>query len=304
MSTEFTVRTEALELVRQLAERQADHLRAIRDHLEAHTTLSGVGGVVMACLGGQYREGRSTALEGFEQGVRISENVAREAAATASAYVAADRAAWQRLQGLARELGITLPPFQDPGSPVLGAAQGPAAEPGAEDGGVQKWDRLTPETIRPGVDGLRTTTGTGIKRIDAPPKDPMGAFSLKYPADQGMKHLTERFWDWRDERTTPFGSTSTARDRYEQAQLRRFAEGYDRGAQSTSAGSITHQSPWSQERITTRTTQAGLDVYSTVTQARNAWNAIERLDQQADGRDVVTSVARGQDNTANAEWAE
>ncbi|WP_182112012.1 MULTISPECIES: hypothetical protein [unclassified Actinotalea] len=301
--SELSVEVGALDLVRQLAERQAGHLRAIRDHLDAHTTLSGVGGAVMLCLRGQYDEGRRVALEGFEQGVRICENVAEQAAATRRDYVAADRAAWTRLQALAQELGVSVPPFSDPGSPDLGPPGGPAAEPGAQDDSVAPWSRMTPEALRPGVDGARTATTTGVKRIDAPPSNPFGPISLRYPADQGMSHLTDRYWDRRDEQT-PFGSTSSARDRYEQAQMRRFAEGYDRGTQATGAGSLTHHSPWSQDRMTTRTTQAGLDVYGTVTSARGAWNAIERLDQQADGRDVVTSVATGRDNTANAAWAE
>lgn len=301
---ELTVRIEALDLVRQVAQRQAGHLRAIRAHLEAHTTLSGVGGAVMACLGGQYREGRTTALEGFEQGVTISENVAAQASATRQAYVDADRAAYERLARLAASLGLPMPPFTAPGTPTLGPPGGPAAPPGSQDDGVDPWGRLTPEAVRPGVDGLRTTTGAGVRRIDAPPSNPFGPFSLRRPGEQLVDHATDRYWDWRDERTSVPGATSTARDRFEQAQLRRFAEGYDRGTQATGAGSLTHHSPWSQDRITTRTAQAGLDVYSTVTTARSAWNAIERLENQADGRDVVRAVADGRDNTANAEWAD
>jgi sRNA-binding protein len=87
------------------------------------------------------------------------------------------------------------------------------------------------------------------------------------------------------------------------AQSRRFAEAYAAGAQATPAGSLTQYTDWSQDRTTERSLQGATQLYSTVTQARSAWNALEGAQDAATRRDAVAGVGGGPANTEQIDWA-
>jgi hypothetical protein len=301
---EFDVETGVLGLVDQLAQRQAGHMRAILDYVEAHTTLDSVGGAIMGCLKPRYDEGRAHAREGFRQGVTVCEAVGERAQETRRAYLDADRATVDRLRDPARRLGITFPEFPEPAEPTLGAAgEGAGDSTWSTDEGVRPWTRTTPGPLQPTVDGARAWASRSVNRFHPVESSVMNNFALRYPADRAMGWGLTRFWEWADDRYSTPTANATLRDRYEMAQNQRFAVAYDAGTQRTGAGSLTHYSDWSQDRTTERSVQAGVQVYSTVTQARSAWNALGTTQETATRRDAVLDVARGGSNTDNIDWA-
>jgi hypothetical protein len=142
-----------------------------------------------------------------------------------------------------------------------------------------------------------------VNRTHAVESSPLNSFALRYPADQAVKRLEDAFWDWRDGRESAPTAGSTVRDRFEMAQSRRFAEAYAAGAQATPAGSLTQYTDWSQDRTTERSLQGATQLYSTVTQARSAWNALEGAQDAATRRDAVAGVGGGPANTEQIDWA-
>lgn len=302
MASGFEVDTGTLDLVRQLAERQADHLRAIRDYLDAHTTLNDVGGLVMLCLKPKYDEGRNAAIQGFTQGVTISDAVADRAAETRTAYLDADRAAVDRLRRNGADLGIDLPAFSEPTAPRLGAGATGTGAGWELDPGVSPWSRLTPGDARPVVDGSRTLASRSANWINKPPSTVLSNFALRYPADQLlMKPGIEKVWDFVDRKFGTPMATETLHERYvanrKNAYESAYEHGHQTGSRTTNGGDVTTPS------TTVRAVQSGTLVYSTVTQVRSAWNAIEGTQAATTRLDAVTDVGRGEDNTESYAWA-
>ncbi len=300
----FEVDTGTLDLVRQLAERQAGHLRAIRDHLNQHTSLDGVGGVVMACLRPRYDEGRRTALDGFDQGVTVSEAVATRAAETRTAYLDADRSAVDRFRMTAADLGITLRPFDEPDPPTLRTGTDVAADGAwSLDEGVHPWDRGTPSDLRPAVDGARTLATTTVRRTNPVPSSPLSSFALRYPADQVMTWAIGRAWDVADRTLGIPTANSSLREQYELRQSTQYSSAYDAGARASGEPTLAYGSEWSQSRTSERTVQGAAQVYATVAQFRSAWNALEGAQDAATRRDAVLDVGSGEADTSAIDWA-
>lgn len=306
----FAVEYVTLDLLRDLAERQAEHLRAITQYLDQHTTLDAVGGLVMNALKPRYDEGRSTALEGFAQGQEVCRAVAERAGKSRAAYIAADRACLEALRSSAAPMDVSGITYQDP------AAAGPVSSgPGATATGADPLARVTgPDTdmpawadplgvARPSVSVLQTFGEKGAGRIRAGAPDPTAAFAIRAPFDKGMKSLVNRFWGTLDNHFGIPGAPSM-RDRYEAHQMARFGAGYDAGyTKFRNAGIHAGGGEWVREGMTTRTVQAAGLVMSTESAVRGAWTNVRALDDAMDRSDLVQGVAGGPDNTTSIDWA-
>lgn len=303
MASGFEVDTGTLDLVRQLAERQAGHLRAIRDYLDDHTSLNDVGGLVMLCLKPKYDEGRQVARDGFEQGVTISEAVAARATETRQAYLDTDRATVERFRSQAEKLGISLPEFHDPGTPSLRSSGDPAS-PITIDGGISGMPSLVPGAIKPGFTVAETAVNGWAGHIN-PREDPPGTAMTRTVWDVMKSQLNGRMKAAEAERAEASmlpGQTSSPRDRFEQTLVRRYAQAYDAGAQQFGSGTVG-SSGWAQNDLTVRTVQGASDLKSLYGSVSSAWGALDQTQEAAQGRDTVLHAARGEDNTDNYGWA-
>ncbi len=304
--SEFTVRLEALELVRQLSARQAEHLTAIRAYLEQHTSLAQVGGVVMQLLGPQYDEGRRIALEGFDQGRTIARAVADAADASRRAYEDADRRTVDRMRRLGADVDVDVPAYRSGLAhatlPLAGAAPDAAGDDVDAAGRLPGWERLTPEPLQRPVDTAWDVTTTYADRVL--PRDTTATDVLyTRPGDLVRKPFERHVWGWLDDRLNADGATSTLQERFGQRQQARYGAAYDRGVMATPAGSLTHETPWTQERTGLRSVQAADDVASLYGSTRSAWNELGEAADAADRRDRLADVAT-RDNTDDHLWAD
>lgn len=308
----FAVEYVTLDLVRQLAERQGEHLRAIAAYLEANTGLADVGGVVMLALRPKYDEGRTTALEGLAQGQEVCRAVADRAGTARDAYVAADRACLEALRAAAAgTLDVSGIAFHDPaaapplagGPAAIGGGADPLARVTGHDTDLPAWADPA-GSGRPAVTTVQTFSEKAAARIRAGAPDPTSAYAIRAPFDTAAKSLVSRFWDSVDNRFGVPGAGSTMRDRYEAHQMARFGAGYD-------AGYTRFRDPeihpgggvWVREGMTTRSVQAGALLVSTEAAVRGAWTNVAALDTAVDRSGLVDDVADGPDNTATIDWA-
>lgn len=304
--SEFTVRLEALELIRQLSARQEEHLTAIRSYLEQHTSLEEVGGVVMQCLGPQYAEGRRIALEGFDQGREIARAVADAADASRQAYEAADRRSVDRMRRLGADVDVDVPGYRnglaDATLPLAGAAPG---EAGADDDAARRlaqWERVTPDPLQRPADTAWDMAKSHADRVRPRKTTELDVLDVK-PGDLIRKPLERFVWDRLDRWFNPDGATSTLQERFGQRQQARFGSAYDSGVMATPAGSLTRETPWTQARTGVRAFQAADEVVSLYGSARSAWNELGEATEAADRRDRLADVAT-RDNTDNHRWAD
>ncbi|MEV7971729.1 hypothetical protein [Cellulomonas sp. NPDC089187] len=298
---EFDVDTSALDLVRQVAERQSTHVAALRSYLDSHTSLTDVGGAVMACLAGQYNEGRDAAKQGFDQATTVCDASADRMAETRQAYLDADRAAHERFSALAARLGVSLPAFHEPDTATLGSA--------TADWSGSGWTveaPMPPWSSSPTADGLLSipmsaTTSqqerfTGI----AQPKPWTVGGAI---GDVAKDDMTSRAWSAADNAFNVPTATSTLQQRYEQWQSGRYGAAYSAGAETTDMGWMTRDSDWARDRTGTRALGHLDTAVSTVQDLQSAWNAVEHLQETSNRDAAVQGVADGTANSATYDWA-
>lgn len=310
LMTRFAVEYATLDGIRQLAERQLDHLRAITAYLDMHTRLDGQGSmaVVMNALLPKYHEARDTALEGLGQGGEVCAAVAERASTTRDLYVAADRACVDGERAAAAgTLDVSGIAYTDPVPSGPGGA-GTTSTPGDPMDRIhQRYELPTWEDplggARPAVTTVQTFSDKASGRIRPTLPDPTARYAIRAPFDAGMKGLVSRFWTSADNRYGIPGASSL-RDQYQAHQMARFGAAYDAGYTRFRNPEIhPGAGTWVREGMTQRTVQSGALVMSTVTAVRGAWNNVAALDVAADRHGDVADVADGPENTATIDWA-
>ncbi|MGC0144076.1 MULTISPECIES: hypothetical protein [unclassified Pseudactinotalea] len=315
--TEFMVDPDTLELIRQLAERQGEHVDAIRGHLESHTTLNDVGGLIMAFLAPMYDSGRENAVQGFAQGKAVCEAVAQVAEESRQAYLDADEECRAGLEDACAGSGIDVPAAPPPGSGVeLPPATG-VIGPGEAPEGSGIWSNLREHTVssidttRSLVDGAGKTGADGYANRVMPRTELPGGvqafdnFRVRRPFDVMMNNAVDSAWEAADDRWGQHGATSSLRDRFEQRQYAAWGESYDSGLTTTSrAPEAPYASSWVDNNMSVRTWQAGQDVAGLYGQSRGAYDAVNAAMETGESLQTVRATAGGPDNTASHDWAQ
>lgn len=319
--TEFVVQADTLDLIRQLAERQGDHLEAIIDHLAAHATLTDVGGLVMGFLAPMYHAGRDNAMDGLAQGQAVCEAVAQAADSSRQAYLDADEASREALEQAVAGSDLSAPPARPAGGgPQLPPATGviAAADAGDDKGPLRYLMDHTTSVLDSGRSGLDTAGKSGINtHLDQVlPREPLppgvravDQFRIRQPFDTMMEQGTDRMADWfwgeAEDRWGNHAATSTLRDRYHQLQYGAWGRAYEHGMQT---GSWTDGGPqpgtWVQDDLTVRGWRAGQDVLRLAGQTQGAVEAVGEARASNEALQRVRDVADGPANTRSHEWAQ
>lgn len=314
--TTFRVQPDTLELISQLAQRQAGHLAAIKRHLDSHTAFGHGDGLIMLFLTPMYNSGRDNAMQGFDQGITVCETVAEVAQESKEAYLEADEECRAALEETCAESGIDVPPAPPPGgSAQLPPAQGLPPAP-REDDPSSAWDNLVDhsvsaiDTTRSVYSDIGKAGGNSYVRtvMDRTPLDEgvqqFHDFRFRQPFDNMVRDAVDQGWERADDRWGQHGATSTLRERFEQRQAAAWGENYHRGLDTTSNSQVPSAHPWVQDNMSTRTFQAGQDVAGLYGQGRGAYDAITDAVEAEESLQHVQDVADGPDNTAAHDWAQ
>jgi len=312
---EFTIQPDTLELIKQLAERQGEHLDAIIDHLNSHTTLTDIGGLIMGVLGPMYHSGRDNAVDGFEQGKAVCDAVARAAQESKQAYLEADEACRAGLESVVGSSGIEVPPARSPGSDVhLPPATG-VIRPAPDDstGFVGRaWEHTTgaAEDARDGFHRVGQAGGNSYADQVLPREgvhpgvEAMDQARIRRPFDSMVQTGVDRAWGWADDRFGDPGATSTLQERFEQRQYAAWGRNYDSGLTTTNSSPTPYASSWVDDNMSMRTWQTGQDVASLYGQTHGAYHAVNTAGETADSLQRVQDVADGASNSASHDWAQ
>lgn len=314
--TEFMVQPDTLELIKQLAERQGEHLGAIKSHLQTYTAFGPSDGLIMVFLTPLYNSGRDNAMEGFEQGITVCEAVAEVAADSKQAYLDADEECRAALEEACADSDIDVPAAPPPGATVeLPTSPGVPDEIHAWDA-PSGWDNMVDHSVS-AIDttrsALRTVDDAGAKSYTrtvyerAPLADGVQEFHdfrFRQPFDNMMNTAVDRAWDEADNRWGQPGATSSLQERFEQRQAAAWGDMYHRGLDATSTAEIPSAHSWVQDDMSLRTFQAGQDVAGLYGQTRGAYDAITDAAAAHESFHYVNDVADGPDNTGSHDWAQ
>lgn len=311
----FAVKVETLDLMQQLAERQGEHVAAISAHLESHTTLNDVGGLIMLFLSEMYNSGRDNAVQGFEQAKVVCESVAERAGESKQAYLDADEELISELERIVGgyDLDVDVPrPGASP-SPELGPATGGITGSGDSSNPVADFFGGANSFANDRVGDFRTAGGLGPNRtIDAvlPRGDlPEGAPDLG-DWTEAPKSVPSRvedwYWDTREQGrdVAEQGSGQTLRDQFNQQQYyERYVPSYNAGYEATSGGASGQPVEWVENNYTQRTWRAGQDVAGAYTAVTGAYNGWQNFFDANESYNTVQDIADAEANTGSYDWA-
>ncbi|HLS24254.1 MAG TPA: hypothetical protein VK063_00090 [Beutenbergiaceae bacterium] len=319
--TEFAVQADTLELIRQLAERQADHMQAIIDHLAAHATLDDVGGLVMGFLAPMYHAGRDNAMDGLGQGQAVCDAVAQAAESSKQAYLDADEASRVALEQAVGGSDLHVPPPAPPGAgPQLPPATGlmGAGDASQAKGPFQYLMDHTASVLDSGRSSLDAAGKAGLNTYadHVLPRDPLpdgvkavDQFRIRQPFDSMMERGTERaadwFWGEAESRWGNPGATSSLQERYQQFQYGAWGRAYEHGLQTGNWSDGPPQpGAWVDSDLTVRSWQTGQDALRLAGQTQGAFEAYGEARESAESLQRVRDIAGGNPNTTSHEWAQ
>ena len=310
--TEFMVDPDTLELIKQLAERQGEHVEAISNHLESHATLTDVGGLIMFFLAPMYNSGRENAVQGFTQGKAVCEAVAEAAEESKQAYLDADEECRTGLEDACAGSGIDVPAAPPPGSGVeLPPATG-VLRTGVAQEGSSIWSNLREHTVSSidttrglvsdaGKAGANDYANRVLPRGDLPDGvQAIDNFRFRRPFDNAMGRFVDWGWDAADNRWGQHGATSSLRDRFDAA----WGDAYDSGLTTTSRSDTPYSHSWVDNNMSVRTWQAGQDVAGLYGQGRGAQQAVSSAIETGESLQTVRDTAQGPNNTDSHDWAQ
>lgn len=313
--SEFSVQLDTLELIKQLAERQGEHIESAKGHLNLYATLGDVGGLIMQFLGPMYHEGRDNAMTGFDQAQTVLEAIAETAEESSQAYLEADEACRSALEDAVAGSGIDVPAQSPPGSvvelPTASGLGGFDAEVPTGPGGPA-WDNISGVVdtaaggfrdagqagLTPALDRLapaRAELSPGMQRVEQ--------MRLQQPFDHAVTEGVNRAWGWADDRFGNPDASATLRQRFEDRQLQWADQAYFHGREMGSTSSAGPTS-WVDDNLTVRSWQTTQDVVGAYQQTAGAIDAIGTTAEATESQQFVSGVGAGPDNTSTYDWAE
>lgn len=331
MSGGYDVSYDELALLAQLADRQRQHLGAIKSYITSNCDLGDMGPLLFFLVG-PYRQAFSVGVRGMEQGETIATAMAERTAKARTSYIDAEREAYDAFNAAAAAAGLpTAPPFSEPGNPPLGPATGGSGPgtapglPGAVDPVTGKW---VPSSVTTPYGLLKNATSPFGKAPDSlyarGPVDPRDWRNWSDIADY-------KFWLRRGasevEAAMRFGIDPTQRDfnairhandlhdrfnqRYDDAfwdtALRADREGrlpapgdWNPGASGEGRGVDTH---YGRTKGVTDTIKGGDAVLNTINNTGKAWNRINGIGDEMQFSGYLDDTAAGPSNNGSISWA-
>ena len=121
----FDVEVGQLDLVRQLFDRQQQHMAQIGSYVSEHCAASGAfSGLIMSTMRGHYTDCLDSATTGMGHGAQIASHCSDKTQQTQSTYLAMDRRAYERFAAQQAATGTKVAAYQPPpGGGVLGPPQ-------------------------------------------------------------------------------------------------------------------------------------------------------------------------------------
>ncbi|KGM14589.1 hypothetical protein [Cellulomonas bogoriensis] len=312
----FHVEPGTLDLLAQLARRQADHVDAVTAYVEGATCLDGTGGLVMQVLGNQYDEARTTLLRGLREAHQVCRATEQRATESRDGYRAADRFAHD---AVVAAVGDTLgepPGWTAPVDPVLGPARSAGAFATGDgsaggNGDAPVWgvtkelgNSVVPEVMSPS-DRLYRAQHPVHSRVDA-----VDAWTQKYlsPREHLLGLAEDRAWEALDNRFGIPHDTSTLRERFTTIQQGRYLEGYEAGYSALrDEGAHTAPSPWVTDGAGAQIWEVARDVDRVVSAGRAVTDAVGSVQDAGAAHaraEAVADQARGPANTRSSDWAQ
>lgn len=318
----FEVQADQLELIRQLAERQAGHFEAISTFIDVNTVVDGPGVVIMA-LGGKYNEGRSHAVEGMAGGLRVANAVRDGAEESARAYREADEAVSDALRGIGADADYDLPADTAPGPPPQLGPAGSAVTPYSleADSGKGPLSALggLADRVRKGWPGLRLGDDKSWLTYDQETIDLYHGDISRSPFADPMGWMKNQVHDRLDRAHATYQTGLDLSDPDAWAEYKRHQtneratyEGafYNQGQAAYNERFGTPGQPppptssWVEGQYTARGMRAYDDVNGLVSNVRGAYSSVQTLHGETETLADLRDTANKPGNTSQTDWAD
>ena len=127
MGQNLDVEIADMDLIKQVFERQKDHLAKIGSYVDSTCTVPGALSGVLSFVAGDYSGACDQAHQGYENGQTIASTCATKTGETKAALLETDRKQYERYAAHERALGHDVPPYTPPpGGGTLGPADSEA----------------------------------------------------------------------------------------------------------------------------------------------------------------------------------
>ncbi len=178
MGQNLDVEIADMDLIKQVFQRQQQHLAAINSYVDSTCRVPGALSGVLSFVAGDYSSACATAHQGYVNGQTIATTCATKTDETKAALVETDRKQYERYAAHERALGHTVPPYKPPAG---GGPLGPPASSAPDAAGAAKKFKID-NTLPDRAKKIGETLGYD-------PNDP-----FKRSGPNGADYLDPKFW--------------------------------------------------------------------------------------------------------------
>lgn len=190
MGQNLDVEIADMDLIKQVFQRQQQHLAAISGYVDSTCRVPGAMSGVLSFVAGDYASACDTAHQGYENGQTIATTCATKTDETKTALIETDRAQYERYAAHERALGHSVPPYTPPPG---GGTLGPAGSQARAGEGADPKFKI-PNTYPDRVKKIGEVLGY----------DPNDPYARSGP--QGADYLDPKYWSKRGvEAATDYG---------------------------------------------------------------------------------------------------